>query len=203
MIKIEEEIKNEISELTGYKETLIDTSNLPKESYVYSSDDKMYQENIKDRKLFINYGIDETLVDDIVYHILKYNAIDKGIPVDKRKPILLYVNSNGGSLIDGFALIDVILASKTPVYTINLGYCYSMGFLIFISGHKRYGSYNATYLMHDGSSMAWNSSSKLIDQVEFQKRQEKRIKEYVLKHSAVSDKEYDKKCNRFYWKRRT
>ena len=76
-------------------------------------------DDLENRRLFINDIIDSDVIDTIVYHILRYNREDKDIPVENRKPILLYVNTNGGSVPDGYALIDAVMTSKTPVYTIN------------------------------------------------------------------------------------
>lgn len=164
-----------------------------KEQFTYMLCDKFQLEDIQDRKLFINYDIDDTLADEITYHILRFNAEDKGKSVEDRKPILLYCTSNGGSVVDGFGLIDVILASKTPVYTINVAYQYSMGFLIGLAGHKRFAMKNATYLMHDGQNFAYNSTSKLKDQMKFQEIQEERIKHYILSRSKLTSEEYDNK----------
>ena len=107
--------------------------------------DKYEMNDIEERRLFINENIDSEIVDTIVYHILRYNREDKDIPIENRKPILLYINSNGGSVPDGYALIDAIMISKTPVYTINQGYCYSMGFLIYIAGKRRFAMPNSTF----------------------------------------------------------
>lgn len=156
-------------------------------------DDIFYLRDLKQRKLFLTANIDQFSIGDIAKHIMQYNAEDKCIPTDERKPILLYVASNGGGVDAGFELIDTILASKTPVYTINLGYQYSMGFLIGLAGHKRYAAQNAKFLMHDGSNLIWNSGAKAQDQMEFQKRVEQRIKQYVIARSNVTSEEYDSK----------
>lgn len=176
---------------------IMDTSKI-REMVTYCLEDKVNMEDFKARKLYINYEIDENLIDDIVYNILKINTEDKGVPIEERKPILLYVTSNGGSVVDGFSLIDVILNSKTPVYTINLSYQYSMGFLIGLAGVKRFATKNATYLLHDGSNFVFNSTSKVKDQLEFQNKQEQRIKDYVLSRSNLSEKEYEDKL-RIEW----
>lgn len=149
--------------------------------------------DLKQRKLFLNADIDQWNVEDTVKHILQFNKEDKGKPMEERQPIILYVTSNGGSVDAGFEVIDAICTSKTPVYTINLGFQYSMGFLIGIAGHKRFAMKNARFLMHDGSSFAWDSSAKLQDQMEFQRRAEQRIKGYILAHSKVTEKEYEDK----------
>ena len=159
----------------------------------YDLQDQFTINDLENRKLYINYDIDDTLNSEITYHILRYNAADKGIPVENRKPILLYVTSNGGSVTDGFSLIDVIMSSKTPVYTINLAYQYSMGFLIGLSGHKRFASKNATYLMHDGSNFIYNSMSKAKDQMRFQDEMEQHIKDYIMSRSNITSEKYDEK----------
>ena len=96
--------------------------------------DKIELDELTERRLYINSPIDESIIDSIVFNILKFNREDRDIPSEKRKPVLLYINTPGGSVVDGFGLIDVILCSETPIYTINQALCASMGFLIFISG---------------------------------------------------------------------
>lgn len=151
-------------------------------------------EDIEERRLFINDTIDSEVVNTIVYHILRYNRLDKGLEEKDRKPILLYINSLGGSVPDGYALIDAIMTSKTPVYTINQGYCYSMGFLIFLAGNKRYSMPNSTYLMHDGSSVAWDSTAKLKDRMDFETHQvEEHTKKYILERTSIDEKLYNEK----------
>lgn len=164
-----------------------------KEIVNYDLGDKFQLEELKQRKLYINFDIDETLLNEITYHILRFNTEDKGKAIEDRKPILLYCVSNGGSLADGFGLIDVILNSKTPVYTINLAYNYSMGFLIALSGHKRFAMKHSTFLMHDGQNYMYNSMAKIRDAAKFQDQQEERIKEYILTRSKLTSEEYNEK----------
>lgn len=84
-------------------------------------DELFYLKDLKQRKLFLNSEIDQFTVADIVKHIMQFNKEDKNVAPENRQPILLYVTSNGGEVGAGFELIDVIVNSKTPVYTINLG----------------------------------------------------------------------------------
>jgi ATP-dependent Clp protease protease subunit len=99
--------------------------------------------------------------------------------------------SRGGEVDAGFELIDVIQNSKTPVYTINTGYQYSMGFLIGLAGHKRFATPNAKFLLHDGASYVYNSTTKVKDQMKFQEQEEERLKQYILSHSKITSEEYD------------
>lgn len=152
-----------------------------------------YLKDLQQRKLFLTTDVEQLSIADIVRHILQINKEDKEIPIDKRQPILFYVTSNGGELDSGFELIDVIQNSKTPVYTINLGYQYSMGFLIGLAGHKRFATKNAKFLMHDGSNFIYNSSAKAQDQMKFQRKIEERVKEYIISRSKLTESEYDSK----------
>ena len=151
-------------------------------------------EDLEERRLYINSGIDETIIDSMVYHILRYNREDKGLKPEERKPIYLYINSPGGSVCDGYGLIDVIQSSITPVYTINQALCASMGFLIFLAGHKRYSMLRSEFLMHDGSTAGWDSTAKMKDRMDFETKQlEQMTKEYIMSRTAIDNDLYDAK----------
>lgn len=149
--------------------------------------------DLKNRKLYLNSGIDLCAIEDIVKHIIRYNVEDKGIPVEERTPIMLYITSPGGDVYAGFELIDVIDNSKTPVYTINLGYQFSMGFLLGLAGHKRFASKHSKFLWHDGTSGALNSSAKVRDEIEFQSRNEDRVRQFILSRTKIDPELYDSK----------
>ncbi len=155
--------------------------------------DIFYLKDLKQRKLFLSEDVNQYSVGDIVKNILQYNREDYGVPSEGRKPILLYVSSNGGEVDAGFELIDAIRCSKTPVYTINLGYQYSMGFLIGLAGHRRYAMEHSKFLLHDGSNFIYNSGAKAQDQMEFNRKVEDRVKQYILSRSKLASEEYDSK----------
>lgn len=171
----------------GYYDIEIDTEN------TVTLEEQFYLQDLKQRKLYLNGEIEQYGISDIVRHILQFNREDYGIAEEHRTPIILYVSSNGGEVDSGFELIDVIRASKTPVYTVNLGFQYSMGFLIGLAGHKRFATPNAKILMHDGSQFVYNSGAKVQDQMEFQKKVEERVKQYILSRSKLTDEEYNSK----------
>lgn len=161
--------------------------------YIYYYEDKFSQEDLDERRLFLNEVVDSSTVDQIAYHILRYNKLDKGIPKQDRKPILLYINSPGGSLVDGFSIIDVILNSITPVYTINLAFSASMAFLIFIAGHKRYTLKHGEFLMHEGTTWGFGEMNKVKDKIEFETKQiESMVKDYVLNQTTITPELYEK-----------
>ena len=164
-----------------------------KEVVSYYYNDIVYLDHLKQRKIIINDQIDDGLIEEAVLRIMTFNQEDKGIAEKDRKPIIIYINSPGGVITAGFSLIDTILASVTPVYTVNLGIEYSMGFLIGLAGKKRFTQSFSTFLLHDGSGFLYNSMSKIRDTAIFYEELEKKIKAFILAHSTLTSKMYDKK----------
>jgi ATP-dependent Clp protease, protease subunit len=93
---------------------------------------------------FLYGDIEEENIMDAIYWITYENLL----PGDH--PLTLYVNSDGGSLQDAFALIDVMRKSKKPVHTIGIGSICSSAFMIFAAGEKghRLISPTATAMCH-------------------------------------------------------
>jgi ATP-dependent Clp protease protease subunit len=70
----------------------------------------------------------------------KAEATIRWILSENRNPsgetLQLYINSEGGSLNDALAIIDIMHRSEIPIITVGLGSVMSAGFLIFASGTK-------------------------------------------------------------------
>lgn len=161
--------------------------------------DYFFLQDLQQRKIWFNTSIDQGSVGEAVRHILQFNNEDVGIPVDERTPIIIYITSQGGDQDAGFGLIDVIQSSKTPVYTVNLSYQYSMASLIGMSGHVRFATPNARFLIHDGSYLVYNSSAKAYEQMEFYRKFEARVKHLVCSRSNISEEEYDSQYNKEWY----
>ena len=88
---------------------------------------------------------------EIIGLIYEVNEEDKQIPIDKRVPIQLILNSAGGNVYDGMGIIDAIEQSITPIHIIVLGQAQSMGFAIATCGTYRYASKRTTFMYHECS----------------------------------------------------
>ena len=75
--------------------------------------------------------------------------------------IAVFINSGGGSVGAGFAMIEMMYKVKrelgVPVDTVLLGYAYSMGATIFQAGDRRYMGYFSTMMLHSSS---WQVSGR-------------------------------------------
>lgn len=170
------------------------------ENFNYSLNDKFILEDNLDRKIFINSTIEESTIDTAVYQILRFNAMDLEKSIDERKPIRVYINSLGGSIIEGFSLVDAITLSKTPVYTINLGACMSMALLVFMAGHKRYAMPRSEFLLHSGSTASFGNANAVKDQIEFESIQLEGVtKDFVLEYSNITEEEYNMNLRREWY----
>ena len=162
------------------------------EHYLDDSDRRLYLMHAIEPSDEESAGYSMSTASQIVDDILAYNCEDRAIKPANRKPIRLYINSPGGDVTEGFAIVSVIELSQTPVYTINVGQWSSMAFLIGITGHRRFSLPHATFLMHDGKTFTFDSGNKAQDRMDFEKRFEKEVvRTHVLKHSRMEPTEYD------------
>lgn len=156
-------------------------------------EDYLLWDGYKERKIYFNDNVDARIVSTVVHWIHKWNEEDADVEVEKRKPIKVYITSNGGDVIAGFAAVDAIKASKTPVHTFTIGCGASMGFLLGLAGHKRYAYKNTIYLIHDGSLGIQGTSNKAKSTMAFYDRLDERVKNYILENTKITDELYEQK----------
>lgn len=134
-------------------------------------------------------------------YIRFWNRMDdkKNIPIEKREPIKLYIDSNGGCLTDTLTMIDAIEMSNTPVWTICTGCAYSGGFFTFIAGHKRFAYPHASFLYHEGSTGNSADAGKFRNFADFYMKQLKQLEEITLKYTKITPEEYKEHIKDDWW----
>ena len=128
-------------------------------------------EEFVSRIISLRADIDNESAGDVIDKILFINELDSEIPVDERLPIHLHIQSGGGCCADGYALVDIIETSETPIYTYCDGYVDSTATDIYLAGDKRYVYPHSTFLFH-ATKMAITESqhlSKLMSSVDYAK----------------------------------
>lgn len=141
------------------------------------------------RNIVLSSDITASSVADIIESILDINTLDDEFEEDlqdyEREPIRLVVNSFGGSVYDGFALIAAIEHSKTPIH----GYCYgsamSMGFIIYIATHVRFAHNTSTLMYHEISDMFWGNITGAKQNLKECERLQKVYDDYVLSRTKI------------------
>ena len=89
------------------------------------------------------------------------NALNK----ESLEPIWVLINSGGGSVIDGAAVVSAIESSKAPVYTVCMVECASMAFIIHQYGTKRYAQDRAILMSHPASGGAMGEVDKMVSRL--------------------------------------
>jgi ATP-dependent protease ClpP protease subunit len=64
---------------------------------------------------------------------------------------------------------------------------------------RRYIFSDTTVLIHSGSAGFYDNTDKVIDYSEFTKKQEERVKQYILKNTKITDKMYEKNYRKDLW----
>ena len=105
-------------------------------------EDKLLTEN---REIFLTAEVTAELCNEIIKQVLYLDRIDPG------KEITLYINSPGGSVYDGLALYDSLMLIDSPLKTVCLGTCASMGSILFLAGEKREMMNHGRIMIHDAS----------------------------------------------------
>lgn len=78
-------------------------------------------------------------------------------------PIHLHIQSEGGSLMNTFYVVDLINNLETPVYTYVDGYVASAGSLISVIGKKRFMTKNSFIMIHQISSSLGEGKFNTLD----------------------------------------
>lgn len=121
------------------------------------------------------------------------------IPIEEREPIKIYIDSEGGNLLDTLTMIDAIEMSKTPVWTICTGAAYSGGFFTFIAGHKRIAYEHSSFLYHEGSTGNSADAGKFRNFADFYSKQLDQLKDITLKYTKITPEEYKEHIKDDWW----
>ncbi len=99
---------------------------------------------LKDRIIFLGEDVNSTTASLVVAQLLFLESEDPD------KEISLYINSPGGSVTDGLAIVDTMNYIKCPVSTTCIGLAASFGAVLLANGEKgkRYATPNAEILIH-------------------------------------------------------
>jgi ATP-dependent Clp protease protease subunit len=104
----------------------------------------IYSRLLRERIVFLGGGIDDDVANLIISQLLFLEA------EDPKKDIYLYVNSPGGHVHSGLAIVDAMNHVKPDVATVAVGMAASMGSIILASGAKgkRFALPNADIMIH-------------------------------------------------------
>ncbi len=145
--------------------------------------------SIDNRLFYLNGDIDARSCGELAYSLILINIEDDkrdDEEVIKRRPIRIYINSNGGSAYDMWMLADTILGSVTPVHTYCTGYAMSAAFIVFLAGHRRYMSVHATLMYHQINCTRTGKYQDLVDDREQIDHMNEMIEDFVIDQTTLT-----------------
>jgi ATP-dependent Clp protease protease subunit len=166
--------------------TVIEQTHLGERAY------DIYSRLLKERIIFLGTEVNHQTANLIIAQLL-YLAHE-----DPKKDIQLYINSPGGSVYDGLAILDTMDFIKPDVSTIAVGLSASMGAVLLAAGKKgkRYALPHSKIMIHQPSSGYKGTASDIeIDAQEtlgIKKLLEEMMAKYTGKSAKVINKDMDR-----------
>ena len=131
----------------------------------------IYSRLLKDRIVFVGGEIDDDSANAVVAQLLFLQA------QDSEKEVSMYINSPGGSVTAGLAILDTMKMVKCPVATYCVGQAASMGAILLASGEKgrRFALPHARIMVHQ----PWGGAQGKASDIEITAREILRLKDVL------------------------
>ena len=140
----------------------------------------IYSRLLNERIVFLGEQIDDSVANTVVAQLLHLESVDPD------KDISLYINSPGGSVTAGLAILDTMNFIKCDVSTVCIGCCASMAAVLLSSGAKgkRYCLPNSMVLIHQPSGGAQGQQTEIAIVADFMLKTRKRLNEILAKNTG-------------------
>lgn len=131
----------------------------------------IYSRLLKDRIVFVGGEIDDDMANAVVAQLLFLQS------QDPEKEVSMYINSPGGSVTAGLAILDTMRMVKCPVATYCVGQAASMGAILLAAGERgrRYALLHARIMVHQ----PWGGAQGKASDIEITAREILRLKDML------------------------
>src|SRR5574343_1143150 len=155
----------------------------------------IYSRLLNERIIFLGGPIDDHMANLIIAQLLYLDH------TDSKKDIHLYINSPGGSVTAGLAIIDTMNFIKSDVSTICVGIAASMGALILSSGQKgkRFTLTNSEVMIHQVMGGAEGQASDIAINAKHILRTKDTLNKILANNTGKKMEQVEKDSDRDYW----
>ena len=138
----------------------------------------IYSRLLKDRIVFVGGEVEDGMANSVIAQLLFLQA------EDPKKEVSMYINSPGGSVTAGLAILDTMKMIKCPVATYCIGQAASMGAILLAAGEKgrRHALPNSRIMIHQ----PWGGAQGKASDIEITAREILRLKEVLNGILAVA-----------------
>ncbi|MCR8967701.1 ATP-dependent Clp protease proteolytic subunit [Streptococcus zalophi] len=157
----------------------------------------IYSRLLKDRIIMLTGPVEDNMANSVIAQLLFLDA------QDSTKDIYLYVNTPGGSVSAGLAIVDTMNFIKADVQTIVMGMAASMGTVIASSGAKgkRFMLPHAEYMIHQpmGGTGGGTQQTDMAIAAEHLLKTRRTLEKILADNSGKTVKQIHKDAERDYW----
>ena len=140
----------------------------------------IFSRQLNDRIVFLGEEVTDVSANLVIAQLLHLES------QDSEKDISLYINSPGGSVTAGLAILDTMNYIKCDVSTICLGECASMGAVLLSAGAKgkRYCLPNSMVLIHQPSGGAQGQQTEIQIVADFMRKTRDRLNNILASNTG-------------------
>jgi ATP-dependent Clp protease protease subunit len=155
----------------------------------------IYSRLLNERIIFLGGPIDDNVANLVIAQLLYLDH------EDSKKDIYLYINSPGGSVTAGLAIIDTMNFIKSNVSTICVGIAASMGALILSSGQKgkRFTLPNSEIMIHQVMGGTEGQASDIAINAKHILRTKDTLNKILSQNTGKKFDQVEKDSDRDYW----
>jgi ATP-dependent Clp protease, protease subunit len=176
-------------------------------SYIYPDrflEEMKINSALRDRRIFISEEVDRESMFKACYLLDRLVELDR--VEDKKRSIEIVLDSYGGVIYHGLALISKIESLKDLGYKIIItcnSVAMSMGFMILLCGSERRALRHARIMCHQPSSATWGTLQDQEESVEETRVLWDKMKELITKYTKITDEQLEdikaRKYDWFFW----
>ena len=155
----------------------------------------IYSRLLNERIIFLGGPIDDHMANLVIAQLLYLDH------TDPKKDISLYINSPGGSVTAGLAILDTMGFVKADVSTICVGIAASMGAVLLSAGAKgkRFSLPNSEVMIHQVMGGTEGQASDIAISAKHILRTKDTLNKILSKNTGQSVSQVEKDADRDYW----
>lgn len=164
------------------------------ESRSFSAPIDIFSRLMKNRIIFLGNEIDDQVANIITAQLLYMEAMDDA-------PITIYINSPGGSVIDGLAIYDTMQFVKPIIKTVCTGMAASMASILLCAGSKGERNIlpNGQVLIHQPSGGTWGTAADMTIDVNHINTCKETLYNILSKHTGQPVEKIIEDSQRDFW----
>lgn len=150
-----------------------------------------FNQLINHRTVLFNCEVREDIIERVYIPLREFEQDDS------MEPVTLILNSEGGSISDGFFLAYYIAQYSKPLNIIVPGYACSMATVILAGGGKNENVIRSCFpcsyaLIHDGYvALAASETKTANDIMAFNDKVDRQIKDFFIQNTNITEEQYN------------